>query len=112
MESTRRTTAAAPQRIHQRLMKNISPLTALCSTYNIDYRYITEERLHFTKQTVTDDRLLSSYPTKLRFLLIEQFTHLEMPVTAFQETDIFQIHQAHRTGIMAFHSADPRHDCV
>jgi len=112
MESTRRTTAAAPRRIHQGLMKNISPLSALCSTYNIDYRYITEERLHFTKQTITDDRLLSSYPTHLRFLLIEQLTHLEIPVADFQETETFQIHQAHRTGIIAFHSADPRHACV
>jgi len=36
-------------------MKNVSTLTELCRTYNIDYGDIIEEMLRFTKQTVADD---------------------------------------------------------
>jgi len=48
-----------------------------------------EEMLRFTKQIVADDHPLSSDPTKLGLLPIEQFTHLEIPVAGFQETEIF-----------------------
>ena len=68
--------------------------------------------LRFTKQTVPDDHPLSSDPTELGLLPVEQFTHLEIPVADFQETDVFQIHRARSTGTMAFHSGGPRNDWV
>jgi len=112
IEGTGRETAAAPRRILKGRMKNVSRLTELCRTCNIDYGDIMEEMLRFTKQTVADDHPLSSDPTELRLLPVEQFTHLEIPVADFQKTDVFQIHRARSTGTMAFRSGSPRNDCV
>jgi len=112
IEGAGRETAAAPQRIHKGRMKNVSTPIELCTTCNIDYGAIMEKMLRFTKQTVADDHPLSSDPTKLGLLPVEQFTHLDIPVADFQETDIFLIHRARSTGTMAFCSGGPRNDCV
>jgi len=88
IEGNGRETAAAPRRILKGRMKNVSTLTELCRTCNIDYGDIMEEMLRFTKQTVADDHPLSSDPTELGLLPVEQFTNLEIPVTDFQEMDV------------------------
>ena len=91
-------------------MKNVSTLTELCRTCSIDYGDIMEEILRFTKQTVADDHSLSSDPTELGLLPVDQFTHLEIPIAALQETDVSQIHRARSTGTIAFRSGGPRND--
>jgi len=111
-EGKRRETADAPWRILKGRMKNVSMLTELCRTCNIDHGDIIEETLRLIKQTVADDHTLCSDPTELGLLLIEQFTHLEILVADFQERDVFQIHRAHITGIMACSSGGPRNDWV
>ena len=93
-------------------IRNIGTLPELCRTCCINYRDVMEEILHLIKQTVADDPPLPTYPTELGLLLIEQFTHLEIPVPDFQETDVFQIHGAHCTGTKAFRNSGPRNDWV
>ena len=116
IEGSWRETAAASHSTSRRIlkgrMKNISTLTELCRNCNIDYGDIMEEMLRFTKQTVADDHPLPPDPTELGLLPVEQFTHLEIPVADFQETDVFQIHRAHSTGTKAFRSGGPRNDWV
>jgi len=112
IEGTGRETAAEPQRILKGQIKNVSTLTELCRTCNINYGDIMEDMLRFGKQTVADNESLFSDPTKLGLLPIEQFTHLEIPVANFQETDVFLIHRACSTGTMAFCSCGPRNDWV
>jgi len=112
IEGTGRETGAASRRILKGRMKNVSTLIELCRTGNIDYGDIMEEILRFTKHTIPDDHLLSSDPTELGLLPVEQFTHLEIPVSDFQETDVFQIQLACSTGTMPFHSRGPRNDWV
>ena len=112
IEGTGTETVAAPRTILKSRMKNLSTLTELCRTCNIDYVDIMEEMLCFTKKTVADEHPLSSDPTELALLPVEQFTHLEIPVADFQETDVFQIHRARSTGTMAFRSGGPRNDWV
>ena len=83
IEGTGRETAAAPRRIQNGRMKNVTTLTELCRTYNNDYAHIIEEMLRFTKQTVADDHPLSSDHTELGLLSVGQFMHLEIPVADF-----------------------------
>jgi len=64
------------------------------------------------KRTVADNPLLPTDPTELRLLPVEHYTHLESPVADFQETDVFQIHQARCTGTKAFYNRDPRNNWV
>ena len=59
-----------------------------------------------------DDQRLPSDRTELGSLPVEQFTHLEIPVSDFQETDMFQIHRARCTGTKSFRNGGPRNDWV
>ena len=43
---------------------------------------------------------------------MEQFTHLEIPVRDFQDTDLFQIHCACCSGTKTFRNGCPRNDWV
>jgi len=108
IEGTGRETVAAPRRILKGRMKNVSTLTELSRTCTIDYGDIMEEKSPFTKQTVADDHPLSSDPTELRLLPVDQFTHLEIAVADFQETDVFQIYRARSTTTMTFRSGSPK----
>jgi len=104
---------SAPWRVLKgRMMQNIGTLTELCRALNIDYSDMIEEMLRFIRQTIADDQRLLSDRMELGSLPVEQFTHLEIPVSDFQEADIFQIHRARCTGTKAFHNGDPRNDWI
>ena len=71
-----------------------------------------EEMLRFVRQTIADDQQLPSDRTELGSLPVEQFTHIEIPVPDFQDTDVFQIYRARCTGTKAFRNGGPRKDCL
>jgi len=91
-------------------MRNIGILTKLCRSCSINYGNVIEEMLHFINRTIADDLSLPTDPTELGLLPIEQFTHLQIPVAHFQETNIFLIDWARCTGTKAFQNTDPRND--
>ena len=87
-------------------------LTELCRTCGVDYGDVIEQMLCFIKRTIADDQPPPTDSTKLRLLSVQQFIYLEIPVTDFQETDMFQIHRAHYAGTKAFCISTPRNDWV
>ena len=93
-------------------MENIGTLTELCRALNIDYSDKIEEMLRFIRQTIADDQQLPSNRTELGSLSVEQFTHLEIPVPDFQETDLFQIYRVRCTRTTAFQNGSPRNNWV
>ena len=100
---------SAPRRVLKgRMMEKISTLTELSRALNIDYCDLIEEMLLFIGLTIADDQWLPSDHTELGSLPVEEFTHIEIPVSAFQEADVFQIHRARCTGIKSFCNGDPR----
>ena len=104
---------SAPRRVLKgRMMENIGTLTELCIALNIDYSDMIEEMLRFIRQTIADDQRLPSDRTELGSLPVEQFTHLEIPVPDYQDTDVFQIHRARCTGTKAFRNGGPRNNWV
>ena len=84
---------SAPRRILKG-RTNIGTFSKLCRAHEIEYCYMMEEMLGFIKQTTADDLRLPADSTELGVLLVERFTHLELPVSDFQEADVFQIHRA------------------
>ena len=104
---------SAPRRVLKgRIMEKIGTLTELCRALNIDYSNMIEKMLRFIRQTIADDQRLPSDGTELGSLPVEQFIHLEIPVSDFQEADVFQIHCARCTGTKAFRNDDPRNDWI
>jgi len=93
-------------------MENIGTLTELCRALNIDYSDMIEEMIRVIRQTIADDQRLPSNRTELGSLPVEHFTHLEIPVSDFQEADVFPILRACCTGTKAFHNGDPRNDWI
>ena len=104
---------SAPRRVlKDRIMENIGTLTELCRALNIVYSDMIEEMLRFIRQTIADDQRLPSDRTELGSLPLEQFTHLEILVPDFQDTDVFQIHRARCTGTKTFGNGGSRNDLV
>ena len=104
---------SAPRRVLKGcIMENIGTLTELCRALNINYSDMIEEILRFITLTIEDDQQLPSDCTQLGSLPVEQFTHLEILVSDFQEADVFQIHRARCTGTKAFRNGSPRNDWI
>ena len=95
-----------------RIMDNIDTLTELCRAHNIHYSDMIEKMLRFVWQTIAENQQLPSDHTELGSLPIEQFTHLEIPVLDFQNTDMFQIHCPRSTGRKAFRKGGSRNNWV
>ena len=58
------------------------------------------------------ERRLPEDPVILRSLPVELVTQLEVPVLAFQETDVYDIHRARCTGALDFRNQGSRNDWV
>jgi len=91
---------------------NIGTLSELCQALEIEYCDMIEGMLHFLKQTAVDAPRLPADPTELGLVPVERFTHLEIPVSDFQEADIIQIHRARCTGTKALRNGGSRNDWV
>ena len=104
---------SAPRRVFKgRMIENIGTLTELCRGLNSNYSDMIEETLHFIGQKIADAQPLSFDRTELGLFPVEQFTHLEILVSDFQEADVFQIHRSRCTGTKAFWNGDPRNNWI
>ena len=103
---------SAPRRVLKSRRKNIGTLTELHKAPNIDYSDRIAEMIPFIRQTIADDQQLPADRTELGLLPVEHFIHLQIPVSDFQEADVFQIHRARCTGTNAFRNTGPRNDWV
>jgi len=112
MEAPASSRSAPWQLLKGRMMENIRTLTELCRALNINYSDMIEEMLRFIRQKIADDQRLPSDHTELGSHHVEQFSRLEIPVSDFQEADIFQIYRARYTGTKAFRNGDPKNDWI
>jgi len=111
MEMPTSSSCSAPRRMLKG-RTNIGMVRELCRAHEIEYCDMMEGMLRFIKQTAVDDPRLPADPTELGLLLVERFTKLEIPVSDFQQSDVFQIHQACCTGTKAFLNGGARNDWV
>jgi len=111
MEMPTSSSRSAPRRMLKG-RTNIDTLSELCRAHEIEYCDMMEEMLRFIKQTAADDPRLPADPTKLGLLSVQRVTQLEIPVSEFQEPDVFQIHWSHYTGTKAFRNGGARNDWV
>jgi len=73
---------------------------------------LAAELVNYVGRAVTDERQLPVDPSELKFSPAELFTQLEIPVADFQETNIFQVHRARRTGKKSFRNSSLRNDWI
>ena len=112
MEAPASSRSPSPRVLKGRMMENIGTLTGLCRALNINYSDMIGEMLRFIRQTIGDDQRLPPDGTEFVSLPVEQFTHLEIPVSDYQEAEVYQIHRAGCTGKKAFRNGDPRNNWI
>ena len=78
----------------------------------IHYDDFAVELINYVCQTIADERQLPVDPSEMKFLPAEQFTQPEIPVSDFQETNIFQVHRTRCTGSKSFQNSGARNDRI
>jgi len=79
-------------------------------------RYIPGDELsgmiQYSRLCLPPERQPPENPAILRALLVELLKQLEIPVLAFQESGVYDIHRARFTGARLFRNQTGRNDCV
>ena len=73
---------------------------------------ICRELIRYCRHNLPTERKVPEDHLILQSLRVELLTQLEIPVVAFQESDIYDIHRARYTGALHFRNQGSRNDCV
>ena len=109
-----RTTPAPPA--YRRILKgrrdNVRDVVDFGRVLDVSSEAIYRELIRYSRLSLPLGRRLPEDLTILRSLPVELMTTLEIPVLAFQETDVYDIHRAQCTGARLFRNQVSRNDCV
>jgi len=108
-------TAPAPP-AHRRILKgrrdDIGDLIDLGRVLDISTETLCRELIRYSRLNLPLLRRLPEDPAMLQSMPVEVLTQLEIPVPAFQETDVYDIHRARCTGARLFRNQASRNDSV
>ena len=83
-----------------------------CRVLRIPLESVYRELIRYSRQYLRTEHHLPEDPVILRSVPVELLTQLEVPVLAFQETDVYDIHRARCTGALDFGNQGSRNDWV
>jgi len=89
-----------------------SDVVDFCKVVGISLDSVYRELIRYSRHNLPTERRLPEDPVTLRSLPVELLTQLEVPVLAFQETDVYDIHRARCTGALDFRNQGSRNDWV
>ena len=102
--------------VHCRILKrcrdndyNVIDFGRVC---DISPETICRELIRYSRLNLPPERRLPENPAILQTLLVELLTQLEIPVLAFQESGVYNMHRARCTGTRLFHNKAIRNDWV
>jgi len=78
----------------------------------VSLQSICRELIRYSWHNLPTERQLSEDHAILQSLLVERRTQLKIPVVAFQERDVYDIHCARCTGALHFRNQGSRNDWV
>ena len=78
----------------------------------ISLESVYRELIRYSWHNMLTERRLPEDPVILQSLPVELLTQLEVPIPAFQETDVYDIHHARCTGALDFRKKGSRNDWV
>ena len=81
---------------------DVSLVQDFCRVLRISRESIYRELIRYSRHNLPTERRLPEDPVILRWLSVELLAQLEVPVLAFQETDIYDIHPARCRGALDF----------
>jgi len=113
LEKTRQApTPPAHWRILMGRRDNIHDFLDFGRACDISPETICPELIRYSRLSLPPECRLPESPPILLALLVELLTQLEIPVLAFQEFRVCDIHRARCTGAQLFHNQTSRNDCV
>ena len=87
---------------------DVSDIQDFCRVLRISRESVYRELIRYSQHNLPTERHLPEDPVILRSLPVELLTQLEVPVLAFQETDVYDIHHARCTGALDFRNQGSR----
>jgi len=116
LDSTASTlTAAAPvvcRRVLKRRRQDVSNVVDFSGISGVSLEIIYREFIRYSRHNLPAAHRLPEDHAMLRSLSVKPLTQLEIPVLAFQEADVYQIHCARSTGDLHFRNQGSRNDWV
>ena len=91
---------------------DVSDVLDFCRVLRISLESVYHELIRYSRHNLPTARRLPEDPVILRSLPVELLTQLEVPVPAFQETDVYDIHRARCTESLDFRNQGSRNDWV
>jgi len=105
-------TPAPRGRILKGRRDDVSDVLDFCKVLDITPELICLELIRYSRHNLPTERRLPEEPSILQLPPVELLTQLEIPVLAFQETDVYDIHRARCTGTHRFRNQESRNDWV
>ena len=106
------TEATRPRRLLRGRDKNINSFKQLSENLGIPVEQIFNELMRYGRRSLQNPDRLIANKERLDTMPVEQFNQLQIPVLAFQETDVYDIHRARTTGERSFRNGGSRNDWV
>jgi len=105
-------TPAPRGRILKGRRDDVSDVLDFCKVLGISLDRICLELIRYSRHNLPTERRLPEEPAILQLLPVELLTQLEIPVLAFQETDVYEIHRARCTGTHRYRNKESWNDWV
>ena len=84
----------------------------ICKVLDISSETMCVELIRYSRQSLAMERRLPEDHATIQQLPVELMTHLEIPILAFQENNVYDIHRARSTGTSLFRNQACRNDWV
>src|SRR5437588_1268892 len=84
----------------------------ICKVLDISSETMCVELIRYSRQSLAMERRLLEDHATIQQLPVELMTHLEIPILAFQENDVYDIHRVQSTGTSLFQNQACRNDWV
>ena len=106
VEHLEKTSSARTPPAHRRILKgrrdNVYNVIDFGRACDISPETICRELIRYSRLNLPPERRLPENPAILRTLPVELLTQLEIPVFAFQESGVYDMHRAQCTGTQLF----------
>ena len=99
-------------RILKRRREDVTEVMDLCRVMEVSPESLYRELIRYCRHSLPTEHRLPEDPARVRSLPVELMTYHEVPVPAFQETEVYDIHRARCTGNRLFRNEDSRNDWV
>ena len=101
-----------PRKLLKARYAGIDNFRQLSLNLDIPVDRIFEELIKYSRRSLKDEERLPEDAERLNIMPVEQFGQLQIPVLAFQETDVYDTHHARTTGKRSFRNGASRNDWV